>query len=220
MADEAFQVDLGRWFSERKVVGSHPSARLTEHGPCEMVKSSTKVPERNALVYGKSLDLVEDGEMRGVILVGPVHPAWTDHVNRQVASEQCPHLYRRRVGPQYDAAILRLDEQSVLHGARRMIGNEVEGVEVHPLGLELGALGHLPAHRNEDVFHEVHQRGDRVDCADRWGLDGQRHINSLLDQHPGHLCGLELLLACLERLVDRSAGPANSYASLLAGLRR
>jgi hypothetical protein len=59
-----------------------------------------------------------------------------------------------------------------------------------------------------------------VNCADGLSLDGQSHIDPLLNQHAGHLGSFELFLACLERLVDRPARPANSYASLLAGLRR
>ena len=49
------------------------------------------------------------------------------------------------------AAALRLDEQGVLLLARRVVAAEVERVEVEPLVLDLGALGDLPAHRDEDV---------------------------------------------------------------------
>ena len=74
MADEAFQVDLGRGLGEGEVVGSDPSPRLTEHDACEMIKSSAQMTEGDALVHGQSLDLVEDGQMRGVVLIGPVDP--------------------------------------------------------------------------------------------------------------------------------------------------
>ena len=39
--------------------------------------------ERDAFVNGQSLDLVEDGQMRGVVLVRPVDAAGTDDVDRQ-----------------------------------------------------------------------------------------------------------------------------------------
>ena len=81
-----------------------------------------------------------------------------------------------------------------------MIGDEVQRVEVHPLGFELGAFGDLPAHRDEHVFHDVHQRGDRVNRSDRLGLNGQGDINALFCKGASQLGGLDLLLACLERL--------------------
>ena len=45
----------------------------------------------------------------------------------------------------------RPDEERVLHLPRRVVGAEVQGVEVEPLRLDLGPLGDLPAHRDEDV---------------------------------------------------------------------
>src|SRR5215212_2813352 len=158
--------------------------------------------------------------MRCVVLIGPVDPSWTDDIDGQVTSKQCPHLYRPRVGPEYDAAILGLHEQGVLHRPRRMIRNEVEGIEVHPLSLELWTLGHLPAHRDEDVLHQAHQRGNGIDGTERLGLDWERDIDSLLYQDAGYLCGLQLLLTRSERLVDHAASPAHAYAGILSGLRR
>ena len=110
--------------------------------------------QRYALVDGQSFDLMEDGQMRGVVFIRPVDPPGTDDVDRQLASQHCPGLDRRRVGPQHDAAILGLDEQRVLHGACRMVRDEIERVEVEPLGLELRPLGNLPAHRDEHVLHQ------------------------------------------------------------------
>ena len=45
----------------------------------------------------------------------------------------------------------RVDEERVLHLPRRVVDAEVQRVEVEPLRLDLGALGDLPAHRDEDV---------------------------------------------------------------------
>src|SRR4029450_10349670 len=101
-----------------------------------------------------------------------------------------------------------------------MIRDEIERVEIHPLGLQLWALGHLPAHCDEDVLHQAHQRGYGMHRADRQGLDWERHIDPLLHQDAGNLAGLELLLTRFEGLTDRDARVANAYARLLAGLRR
>ena len=48
-----------------------------------------------------------------------------------------------------------------------MVGREVERVEVELLGLDLGSLGQLPPHRDEDVGDVVGQDRDGVPGADR-----------------------------------------------------
>ena len=106
------------------------------------------------------------------------------------------------------------------HGPGGMIGDEVQRVEVHPLGFELGTFGDLPAHRDEHVFHDVHQRGDRVNRSDRLGLNGQSDINALFDKGASQLGGLDLLLACLECFIDPAASLADPTANLSAGLGR
>ena len=60
----------------------------------------------------------------------------------------------------------RLDEQGVLLLARRVVAAEVERVEVEPLVLDLGALGDLPAHRDEDVGDPLGDGRQRVPGAD------------------------------------------------------
>ena len=73
----------------------------------------------------------------------------------------------RSTTPESSAA----DEEGVLHRARRVVRREVQRVEVEPLGLDLGALGHLPAHRDEDVLDALLQGGERVA---RTGADAGR----------------------------------------------
>ena len=56
-------------------------------------------------------------------------------------------------------------EERVLHLPGRMVGREVQRVEVVPLGLDLGALGDLVAHPDEHVGQPVGQGGDRMPGA-------------------------------------------------------
>ena len=125
--------------------------------------------------------------MRGVVLIGSIDPAGADHIDGQLTGEQRPHLNWRGVGSQHDAAVFWLDEQRVLHGAGRMVGDEVERVEVHPLGFELWTFGHLPAHRDEHINHQVHQCCDRLDGAEWLSLDREGYIDPLLPQDAGYL---------------------------------
>jgi hypothetical protein len=48
-----------------------------------------------------------------------------------------------------------------------MVGREVQRVEVELLGLDLGSLCELPAHRDERVGDVLGQDGDRMPGADR-----------------------------------------------------
>ena len=50
----------------------------------------------------------------------------------------------------------------VIDPAGRVVGTEVERVEVEPLGLHHGPLGNLPAHRHEHVGDPLRQHGERV----------------------------------------------------------
>ena len=59
----------------------------------------------------------------------------------------------------------RVDEEGVLHRARRVVLVEVQRVEVEPLVLELRTLGDLPAHRDEHVAHLLHEHGERMPGA-------------------------------------------------------
>ena len=59
------------------------------------------------------------------------------------------HLHGRSVGAQQVAAV---EPEGILHVARRMVGRDVEGVEVVILGFDLGAVEHGEAERDEEVL--------------------------------------------------------------------
>ena len=66
--------------------------------------------------------------------------------------------------------------------AGRVVRRDVERVEVGPFQLDLGTLGDLVAHADEQVADPLHQRGERVPRAARAAVAGQRHVDGLLDQ--------------------------------------
>ena len=131
------------------------------------------------------------------------------------AVEHRADLHRRGVRAQHDAAVLGADEEGV-HRARRVVRPDVERVEVGPLGLDLGTLRDLPAHRDEDVLDALHDRGERVPGAGGAAVVGQRDVDNLLDQDARVALLLELDLAALERLADPAAGLADALARLCA----
>ena len=115
----------------------------------------------------------------------------------------------------------RLDPEGVLHGAGRVVGTEVEGVEVEPLGLDDRALGDLPAHGDEEVGDQLGLQRDRVPAAASATAVGREgDVDGLLDQHPLLVLSLEHGLACSQGLVDGAAGLTDALPGVLAGLGR
>ena len=78
--------------------------------------------------------------------------------------------------------------------------------------LELGALGDLPAHADEDVGHAVLQGGERVAGTGAAAARGGGDVDGLLDEDACGVLFLEDRGACGERLVHASAGGAHELA--------
>ena len=76
----------------------------------------------------------------------------------------------------------RVDEEGVLHRARRVVVVEVQRVEVEPLVLELRALGDLPAHADEDVGDALLQQGSGCRAPARRRLGGGGDVDRLLGE--------------------------------------
>ncbi len=186
---------------------------MPEHGAREVLKRSAQVRHGEAAVDGDALDLVEHGRVRRVELVLAEHLARAHHVHRQVALQQRADLHRAGLGAQHQVAVLRRDEEGVLVAARRVVLVHVERVEVEPLVLELGAFGHLPAHRHEDVAHLLHQKGERMPGSGPPARRQRGHIDRLArearlllgGEHDRLLRG-ERLVHAASRLADELAG--------------
>jgi hypothetical protein len=100
-----------------------------------------------------------------------------------------------------------------------MVGAQVQRIEVEPLGLHLGPLGDLPAHRDEDVPDELLDRGQRMPRAAGLPVPGEGDVDGLLDEDPRLVLHLEGRLAGGQRLVHRAPGLADAHPGVLAGLR-
>ena len=112
------------------------------------------------------------------------------------------------------------DEQRVLHLPRGVVGRDVERVEVVPLGLDLGPLGDLVAHRDEHVGQPVGDHRDRVPGARRRPVVGQRDVDPLGDQDLLVTVPLEFLLAGGQGVPDARDGGADAAPGVGLGLRR
>ena len=207
------EVELGARLGEREEARAQAHLRLVaEDRLHEVVEGALEVRHGEALVDGHALELHEDRQVRGVELVGAEHATRSEHVERQLALEHRADLHRARVRAQHEVRLGRVDEERVLHGARRVIGVEVQRIEVEPLALDLGALGDLPAHSREDVAHPVLQQRERMPRAGREPRRQRRDVDGLGGELRGGLGLDDLGLAGGERLVDAAAGAADELA--------
>ena len=174
----------------------------------EVVERAAQVRHGQALVDGEALDLVEDRGVRRVEVVGAEHLAGADDVDRRLALEHGADLHRRGLGAQHQAGVGRVDEEGVLHLPGRVVLAEVERVEVEPLGLDLGALGDLPAHADEGVDEPLGRQLQRVARAGRAAGTGAVTSTRSSTRIRRVALGLELGLAARRAPGRPGRGPA------------
>src|SRR5215211_6094257 len=221
-ADEAGHVDLGPGLDEREVGGAQADlALLAEVGPGVGEQGALQVGHGQAAVDGQDLDLVEHRDMGRIRRVGPVAAPEVDRVHRRRPGLQGPDLHRRGVGAQHQLArppVARLDVEGVLHGPGRVVGGDVEGLEVVPVGLDLGALDDPVAEADEDVDDLVGGPGHRVDGPAGRHPAGQGHVDPLgLEQGLVPL-GLQLGPAGGQLGLEGGPGLVDAAAQVAAGL--
>ena len=152
---------------EGEVAGPQPGGvARAEVGPGEGVDGAGQVAEGDALVDGQALDLVEHGRVAGVEGVAAVAAARHHRVDGRRAALHDPDLHGRGVGAEHDLfGPAELHVEGVPHRPGRVGGGHVEGFEVVPVGLHLGAFGHLVAEGEEDLLQLPLHLGDGVEVA-------------------------------------------------------
>ena len=180
-----------------------------------------------ALVDRQALHLVEDRGVGLVELVGPEDLAGAGDVERRLGGEHGAGLHRGGVGAQHEVGRRArltahrgaIDIEGVLHLPRRMIGVEVEGVEVEPLVLELGALGDGPAHGDEKIGDLIDQDVERMPRAGGQTRRGDGDIDGLGGQHAGSASASRTLRRSARALFKRArAAPRSLPAAGLSAL--
>ena len=172
-------VDLGAGLGEREE--ARPEAHVEVVGLEELAhevgEHDLQVLEADVLADPQAFALVEHRRMRGVAVdaVGAARrddadlghrvaaPAYLRRVRAGIA-----HLHRAGVRAQVEPAalgVLHVDVEGVLHRPRRVVLGVVQRGEAHPVGLDLGALGHVEAHRAEDGLDALDGAAHRVQAA-------------------------------------------------------
>ena len=152
-----------------------------EEGLAELLQNPFQVAEMRAAVDDQALDLVEHRRVR-LVAVAAIGAARDDDADRRLLAQHGAHLHRRGVRAQQQprAVRLRIEEERVVHVARRMILGEIELGEVVVVGLDVGTFGDGKAHVGEDRGELVDHLADRMDAADlgRRLAHRQRHVDA------------------------------------------
>ena len=201
-------LDVHRGLGEREevrleddlAVGAQQLAREVQHRALE-------VGHRQPLVHREALHLLEHRAVGGVDVVAAVDEARARR-GRSAARSLLhrAHLHRRGLAAQQPVRVA-LQVEVVARRARRVALRRVEGGEVVPLGLDLGAVGDAVAEGEEDVLHLPADLRDRVERPARVGVAGQRDVGRSRSSAAPELLGLELGGAGRERLLDGRRGP-------------
>ena len=179
----------------------------------ERLDGAEQIAERDAAVDREPLDLVEHGRVPGVERVAAVGTPRRHHVDGRALRFHRAHLHRRGVRAQHHLfGPAQLHVERVLHGAGRVAGREVERLEVEPVGLDLGPLGHLVAHAHEHVFELAPDPGDRVQVPAAVAAASGREVEAVVHERCGARVGRErdasLRDFCFERGARRGDGLA------------
>ena len=94
-----------------------------------------------------------------------------------------------------------------------MLGGDVERLEVVIIGLHLGRLDDLEAHRLQDAQALLDDLGERVESAGRGGAAGQRDIHAFLREGSLALARLQRGLAHVEGGLERLLGAIRRLAN-------
>ena len=141
------------------------------------------------------------------------HAARRDHAQRRAQALHAAHLHRRRVCAQQVAAI---QPEGVLHIARRMIGRNVQGVEVVVFGFDFGTIQHGEAERNEKVLEFPLYARDRMQVAAARTGRRQGEIDPLGVESRTQGGRVELLLPGIERRFELLLGGVEHLADAFA----
>ena len=130
--------------------------------------------------------------MGRVQLIGAVHLTRAHNVQRQITRKQRAHLHRRRVSAQQQVSVLRLNVESVLHFACRVIRLNVQSVKVVPLRLQLRAVSNFPTHTDENISQALLHQSNRVAAAQGTARRSSRNVHSFLSQDASLTLSLQL----------------------------
>ena len=167
-AERTGDLELGTRFREREETRTEARFQIgaSEVGGDERFDRAGQVPERDALVDDECLDLVEYGQMTRIGRVDSVAASRHHRIDRRLHFGHHPELHRRRMRThQYLLFGTEVEEECVVHRARRVARRKVELDEVVVVGLDLRTIEDLEAHAQENVLEITSRARDEMKMA-------------------------------------------------------
>ncbi len=175
------------------------------------------------LVDHQTLDLVEHRRV-GLVGIEPVRAPGNDDADRRLLRLHGADLHRRgmRAEQHARAVLLRVEEERVVHLARRVSLGKIERGEIVVVGLDVRPLGDGEAEVGENRGDLVDHLADRMDAAgfERRGAERQRDIDNVLRHLPRQRDIAERYAAIGDRRVDAILHAVQRRAHDLPGFRR
>ncbi len=152
---------------------------------------------------------------RGVGGIAAITLPRHDGVDRWALGLHQVHLHGGGVGPQHHGLGLpELEVQRVPHAPGGVGGRHVQRLEVVPIGLGLGALGHHEPHPHEDVLELVARALDHVQAPAWAGGDDLGQVQTIGVEPSRTLALLELDPLVGQVRLDRAAGLVETASRL------
>ena len=175
VAEHTGHVHLGRRLGEREIRRPQPHAQvLLEERLQELLQCRLEVGKADVLIDHEPLDLMEHGRV-GHVVIAAIHPPWHDHGQRQAPLAQLADLHGRGVRAQQSTV---REIERVVHGAGRMVGRNIERLEIMEVVLDLGARGHLEPGVAKQGFDTQARPRDGMNGTARLAATGQRHVET------------------------------------------
>ena len=180
-AEDARHVHLGRRLGEWEEARTHAHLRVRAEEPLdEVLERGAEVSDVDAFVHQESLGLMEHRRAAHGDLVAAEDAAAGEHLHRRLESFHGSDLHVRGVRAQQQRRP-GVEEEGVLRVAGRVVGGEVEGLEVVPVRLHLGARIERVAHLGEDLLHLPTDDGDGMQMAEARHARGESNVDRFGD---------------------------------------
>ncbi len=155
--------------------------------------------------------------MRRVHFFVTEHAAGRDHLERRLQVFETTHLHRRCVRAQQSSIA---QPERILHIACRMIGGDIELVEVVLFEFDFGSIEHRESHRREKLFQFLLHLRDGMDAAGARAGRGLAQIQPFGIQARVQRLRFERAFAGVDTRFQILLGRVQLLAELRAFLRR
>ena len=218
----AADIDLHRRRREGEIAGAEAHRHIValEEGGDEIAQAALEMAHMDGAVDRQALQLMEHRRVRHVA-VAAIGASRRDDAHRWTVGEHVANLHRRGVGAQHRAPSVtrRRQIEGVVFLAGGVLVGDVEGTEIEPVVLDVGAFGDGEAHLAEDGHDLLGHLADGMDAAPRFGARRQGDVDAPGFEPAIEFVALQRLPARGKRGLERLLRPIERAAGVPAPLR-